>query len=521
MVVIDVIGPLRVTASDGSDITPSGKKARGLLALLATSSELRRSRAWLQDKLWSDRSQQQGSASLRHAVWQIRKSFGDRDILRSENDCLFLASANVRRRGVSFDSHEYGSELFEGLDIKDEEFNAWLRDQRARKPLVHTRTEPTSVFSILFKRHSDSDGEAKALTKTSSHRIESYFKDKFGAEIIFLDSLSKPQETLDVRLVINIETLKVREGYIWSIEVGDFYSNFSLCSHSVFLSDRINFDEKASKIDDLIIKLSLHLESDRSFWRRSVPQSAYRLRALKKAQALLFSLDKQSMASADILLSSLPRESWSPEIFAWRALLRSVGWFQYRETSYLSEDCDEWQLLESALQGDEPNSATYAVAALAENLSGSSPKRAVRLATAAFEMNPLDPLASVVLSNCLISLGDNNAALEVSRAFGKTMHLSSMQPYIDFFGCMAEEANGNYLEAISKAERSMEGLRVFRSPKRHLVALYKATGQVERSRDMIRELKAVEPDFSERRMLDDDYPAHTLRKIKLSEYLNS
>ncbi len=74
---IHVIGAFRVLAHDGEDLTPRGRKARALLAMLALTPTRRRSRPALQDKLWSDRGAEQGAASLRQTLTEIRRSLGD------------------------------------------------------------------------------------------------------------------------------------------------------------------------------------------------------------------------------------------------------------------------------------------------------------------------------------------------------------------------------------------------------------------------------------------------------------
>src|SRR5712675_1563420 len=75
---ISVIGAFRVLTNDCEDLTPRGRKARALLALLALTPTRRRSRPALQDKLWSDRGSEQGTASLRQTLTEIRRAFGER-----------------------------------------------------------------------------------------------------------------------------------------------------------------------------------------------------------------------------------------------------------------------------------------------------------------------------------------------------------------------------------------------------------------------------------------------------------
>src|SRR5437762_10365120 len=92
---IAVIGAFRALANDGEDLTPRGRKARALLAILALTPTRRRSRPALQDKLWSDRGPEQAPASLRQTLTEIRRAFGER-----YRDCLV---ADMRGIGLALD----------------------------------------------------------------------------------------------------------------------------------------------------------------------------------------------------------------------------------------------------------------------------------------------------------------------------------------------------------------------------------------------------------------------------------
>src|SRR5258707_13655009 len=92
---ISVIGAFRVLAHDGEDLTPRGRKARALLAILALTPGRRRSRPALQDKLWSDRGPEQGAASLRQTLTEIRRALGE-----GYRDCLV---SDLRGVGLAMD----------------------------------------------------------------------------------------------------------------------------------------------------------------------------------------------------------------------------------------------------------------------------------------------------------------------------------------------------------------------------------------------------------------------------------
>ena len=134
---IYVIGAFRVLAHDGEDLTPRGRKARALLAMLALTPTRRRSRPALQDKLWSDRGPEQGAASLRQTLTEIRRSLGDRyrDCLISDMRGIGLAPEQVIVDLDTADLSELARkteppELLEDIEVTDEEFEHWLRNQR-------------------------------------------------------------------------------------------------------------------------------------------------------------------------------------------------------------------------------------------------------------------------------------------------------------------------------------------------------------------------------------------------------
>lgn len=128
-------GRLRLLRSDGSDVTPTGRKAQGLLALLGVAPEHRRPRAWLQDKLWSTQPSDLGANSLRQELARLRRILGDsKDCLLSEHGGLALDPARVRVRldpaPGDWELTGEAPEFVDGLDISDPEFEEWVRDQR-------------------------------------------------------------------------------------------------------------------------------------------------------------------------------------------------------------------------------------------------------------------------------------------------------------------------------------------------------------------------------------------------------
>ena len=130
-----LMGPLYLQTAAGREITPKSQKWCALLAMLATAPNGRRSRKWLQDRLWSDSSERQGATSLRQAVFQIRRKLGIHgDLLASEQCVVRLDTSQLVVDILHFHKITVNSsevpQFLEGIDVDDIEFEDWLREQR-------------------------------------------------------------------------------------------------------------------------------------------------------------------------------------------------------------------------------------------------------------------------------------------------------------------------------------------------------------------------------------------------------
>ena len=121
-------GQFAVYAKDGEDITPRGKKATAILALLAECETMKRARPWLQQMLWSDRGDEQARGSLRQTLFEIRQQFGScGDALQSDRRSIWLDSSSVSVRPI-----EKGRGFLQGIGVQDPKFRDWLRRKRLK-----------------------------------------------------------------------------------------------------------------------------------------------------------------------------------------------------------------------------------------------------------------------------------------------------------------------------------------------------------------------------------------------------
>ena len=70
---IRLLGGLAITAADGTDVTPPGKKLRALVAFLSPHPGKIWPRGQLTALLWGDREEEQARGSLRQALAELRR----------------------------------------------------------------------------------------------------------------------------------------------------------------------------------------------------------------------------------------------------------------------------------------------------------------------------------------------------------------------------------------------------------------------------------------------------------------
>lgn len=140
---INLYGAFDILNRQGVSCAPKGKKGRALLALLATAPGRKRNRSWLKALLWGDVDEARASASLRGCLYDLRRHF---EATGAMFDCdpqdVWLDPSTVAVDNAGID----GLQLLEGMDIEEEAFEDWLREQRSaverRPPPSAARTDP-------------------------------------------------------------------------------------------------------------------------------------------------------------------------------------------------------------------------------------------------------------------------------------------------------------------------------------------------------------------------------------------
>lgn len=153
---ISLVGFVKVRTPDGRNITPRAQKARGLVAMLALAPDFCRSRRWLEAHLWSDRAEPQAQGSLRQVLCETRRAFGaDKELISADRERVWLDAKEfsvdlIHNCEDVIARKMAGVELMEGLLIRDEAFEDWLRMERSS--FASLETDPKTQRTIAEPR---------------------------------------------------------------------------------------------------------------------------------------------------------------------------------------------------------------------------------------------------------------------------------------------------------------------------------------------------------------------------------
>jgi DNA-binding SARP family transcriptional activator len=538
--VIQVIGAFRLLAHDGQDLTPLGRKARALLAILALTPTRRRSRPALQDKLWSDRGPEQGAASLRVTLTEIRKALGEhyRDCLVSDLHGIGLAAGRVTVDIDDADLSELARmveppQLLEDIDVADEEFEDWLRTQRAafERRIEASRAALDTVSRVPASEPNPLCAPAPKPRQTGAPILRPWVRLlpplTVSSEIgLFLSRLVgnhiaqglADQWGIDVRddgraahgVQVRVDALPVSRDVVVTIVLLSAEGTLQLWSGSETISQENGFVYEAHRLLALINRAIDVAGQCLSRIDSSFDSSRGFMRAFEAVQRM-FKIDLPEVDRADALLGEAYELDAKPVYFAWRAYSRIfyVGEHIHADRRRLIEEAEEYA--RRAIEADPHNATVLALASYVYSFIFHNFPLAHELAELSVRCNPAHPLGHASLGRAKSYLGEYDAGYAATR---RGLDFSGQAPYrymLHFLHGMAALLSGRFDEAARSGEIACAMAPTFRPPQRYLVPLYLHAGKRDQARETMERLRQIEPTFSLEVMREPSYPSAGIR----------
>ncbi|SFU22865.1 hypothetical protein [Mesorhizobium sp. YR577] len=526
-----LIGPFTVSRADGLDVTPRGKRSKALLVLLALSPNGARSRKWLQSMLWSTRGEDQGAASLRQELSELRKLFRevDRDLLTSDRDTVRLHLDLIELDIGNDDAHSRAQDLLEGIDIRDPEFEEWLREQRSRLSAASRKSEANHVqaFQLLVQQKQlisvpkriclglivEGSADSVCVQSVANMALNLVARSLLDFEIVDLIDYRaglRPAEDSGIRLV---DWFLQAEAMVFGEQVGLTFSLIAPGERRVAWSQSVFFEQ--ADLGNAGSPRLMAFVNQATFGILDValdPRTA-RNQPRNHASRLAFAAIHQIFCLHDADLDAAER--MLAEAFEIEPRSTYLGWLLFVQVTRLGErrvarsGAFHEQVRECARQALEMgpfNPITLSLAAHAHSFVFHEYRYALELADRAIAANPLQALCWDMRALTLGYLG------EVQQGYADALRARTLggppgyRYFIDTTCCILATLSGRFKEGVQFGELVLARQPGFLPALRYSAACHGHLGQQGDAVRIVDRLREWEPDFSLELLREVDYP---------------
>ncbi len=499
--------------------------------MLCQTPDRRRARRWLEARLWSDRGPEQASGSLRQALMEIRKALGD-EAYRLETDRGTVRLTGVRTdldqdRDSAIRALQSGREFLEGIDITDQAFEDWLREERlrvenllgiSRPPQARLSVERPARLPFVIRLGGLAPGIGQFAGRALADAIGRLLTEFAHVDVYGSGGTPVPPDLPREGMALHVEGAEIHDRLhlvlsLYSIASGQTFWNQS-AAVPLAEAEFIETGDLPPLVFQAANAALAHFP--RLSECRDRPCRANAL--IASAMAEMFTYDGARLRKADQLLAEAAEIACSARIHAWRVLVRQIMHVERTEDdpARLTAEIDEYS--RKALERSKANPLVLSLVALARVMIDENPEAGAILARDALVLSPFNAHSHLAHAAALSRVGDHPAAAEAAR---RGVEIAARTAHVHWWESVAGLVSlrgGAYPAAIAHYEAAHSRAPGFRAVMRHLLFLYLAVGDREKAARVHRSLLRAEPDFTVDRIRNEpDYPAIALRNSGLVE----
>ena len=522
---LSLLGPFRLTDRDGVPLPLSSKKGVALIAMLATSPNGERARAWLQERLWGSRGEAQARASIRRELSNLRTALGDAfdDLLQVDSGRVRLRLETINIDVVRLQPDGWAptaptspdAEFLEGLNIRGEEgFEGWLKlvrtalaearqprsfadDPKSLRPTLRAPPasggEPDATVKVWLPPLDDSAGlpPVSAVARSTASEIAGllarvrWLRVVAGAESRAVEA--RPTLVVE-RAIVESEAGESVEVRLLRAPTRELIWSERLSSRSATGAPRASVRLTAqlvSRIEREEQRRGSFEDASSDDFRTLIWHGRWRLNRLTRTDAALAA---RLVARAAALA---PRSS---EAVIQRAV--AFAWEKWAQRAPRSDFFALADLARQAMLLDPDDSRGYWLAGVAETWLGNS-NAAVAWLRRAIEIEPTLEAAHAQLGSALNLADRPQEALD---ALATALSLSPNDTHLFFRyseSALSLLLLGRFEESAAQAERALllrPGYWYAQTLRLHA---YAQLGRLDEARSAAVELRRMHPDFSE------------------------
>ncbi|MEP4195685.1 MAG: hypothetical protein ABJL99_08625 [Aliishimia sp.] len=515
---ITLHGQISVKSNDGTDLTPRGKKALAILAMLAEADTLKRARRWLEHHLWSDRASEQARGSLRQTLFELRKALGILDsCVKSDRMSIWLDSTMVQVEPPPTGARR---EFLEGLEVSDPQFSAWVYRKR-----LHYRTTGSTPPSDVpqIGPHAIKIQCGIPLTKSGAETVGNRIVDNQIGNLIsdFIANSRCSVMQTDADLIVRTSIETQPGGSAILVEVIDTKNDEVVHSDHCFAESLSALMGAQTNLGGFCWNIADRALEKLAARRRSSDIIALRSGFSQDAVRAVLSFDEaEMMQSLNILAQATDHlnDGLFHALRAW-ALSSIVMEDRLPETNDLQTEIRE--ALDLAQRLNPEDAMVAGIVANVSVILFEDFERAQPIARAALRDQPNNIFAVQALSLCRLRAGNIETAYQLSKHNQGLARLTKYSAMCDLHHALLCLRIKRTSEAIESSRTAADATPGYRAPNRQLLGLYAAAGLKSDLTRQISQLGAIEPDFTvDRFLFDRSYPTNTLRAAGYLETAN-
>ncbi|KAJ54543.1 hypothetical protein ACMU_17710 [Actibacterium mucosum KCTC 23349] len=516
-------GRFELVAPDGTELVVPSQKVQALIAMLAVDPRMTRQRAWLQDKLWSDRTAEKGANSLRQALYKVRQAFGDDSDIVSANRSTVSLDANR----VLVDPGTTGLFL-EGMDVGDQEFEHWLSAERVARISGSPPADETHLVSgpaVQRLRQKIRRGLVVEFSNdrgTILGRQEQMFGDivqRSVCEMLDIEPVTRSEaaERGGDLLVLELQATSgrgdqtgLRVAVYQGLGGADLWSASTVARFpepgAPFEAALLNLSHRTSAaLTDLLCRPTpmLTLENDPNYFAGA---------GLRRMYSMLPGSVQEARQMFEAAYDLRPRGLY----LAMGAQLAVIDFVESggKNRADLSAQADE--LCAKAMVEESTNSMVLSSVAHARMVFDDDLVTAGELSRMGVLANPSNPMAWSALANVMLNCERFDEAAQAAKTAISLSKETFFRYWTEFqFATTAVSLNQNDL-AIRHAERARALNPKYRPALRYLIGLHASKDSFDEARRAVTRLQRLEADTSPDRFVNDDkYPVRMMRRAGL------
>lgn len=563
-----VLGPVLISDQNGTDYTPRNQKSKAVLAMLAVAPRGSRSRVWLRDKLWSDRGEDQGSASLRQALLDIRKHLGPelREVLIADKYTVTLDMSRLcvdviehfdnAKAGINselLDPESVSEHFLEGIDIRDPEFEDWLTLERqvwGRKfaslnaalnntmidtptidlqHLDRSRVEVHESKEPLSPSVNSEKTRCKVLlvapkivgTDVHCHQVVSTVSGQLVRSLLELDDIRVVSDDIGLPLESSEFTTLSQNGaaaqLALRVKIIELPGHFTVGLEIIRVEDHSYLWSEQCLIEKLAVLRGETLATH-ALICRAVDQIAHfyavlylnnegrRTGELCTAIYSMFGLSSDDLDKSEKILYAIIRDKPSAQSHAWLAFLQT-----FRVGQRFSRDApariEEAQYNASrALELDRSNALVLALVAHVHSYLFSEYDIAAGLFERSIRINPVQPMGWDLYAMLHAYAGQYGKASAMANWAKHLGEFSPVSYYFDTTKCIVSALEGDYEASIASGQSALCHRPKFNSILRYLISSNAHLGNMDKAGELLNKLQTVEPDFTIDALIETGYP---------------